>query len=126
MADYRIHDRGTWSAGNAISNGLEVIQMLDHVNAHLGFRYRDQVSAAKREWYYQLAELAYQEGKLADCREYLRNHLALSGWRGGRRTISIFLRARQPNVYKALRSGRDLLRSRRETRTTEPARRVKP
>jgi glycosyltransferase involved in cell wall biosynthesis len=112
MAGYRVHDRGAWSAGNFINNGLEVIRMLDKFDTYLDFRYRSQIRAARAEWYYALAETAYQQGKMDDCRSFLSKHLDQGGtWPANRRTLSLFLRARQPGVYRALRSVRDSMRS---------------
>ena|SRR5215813_13613937 len=124
MAGYRVHDKGAWSAGNFISNGLEVIRILDTFDKHFGFRYQSQIRAARAEWYYALAETAYQQGKLDDSRSFLSKHLEHgSNWPVARRTLSLFLRARQPSVYRALRSIRDSMKS-VTTQSPKPTKRV--
>lgn len=104
MATYRVHHGGAWSSRSAVSQGQEIIKMLDHVDEHFGFRYKRQVQAAKAEWYYQLAERSYIAGDLLSCRSYLKKHFSLGGLPTNRRTMSLFLRARLPRTYRALRS----------------------
>jgi glycosyltransferase involved in cell wall biosynthesis len=124
MATYRVHDGGAWSSGSPIAQGLEIIKMLDHVDAHFDFRYQRQVRAAKAEWYYELAERTYAAGKLADCRAYLSKHISLAGLPANRRTASLYLRAHLPGLYKALRSARGFLRLATEARAAKPAKDV--
>jgi len=126
MATYRVHDSGNWSSsGNAINNRLEAVKMLERFDEHFEFRYHSQIHTARTEWYYQLAEIAYQQGQLEDCRAFFRKHLALAGWRVGRGALSLFLRAYQPTVYRALRSARGSVWSATEKQSPETAKRVK-
>jgi len=124
MATYRVHHGGAWSSRSGVSQGQEIIKMLDHVDEHFGFRYQRQVRAAKAEWYYQLAERTYVAGDLPDCRAYLRKHISHGGLPANRRTLSLFLRARLPRLYRILKSVRGVLRSLTETSATKPAKRL--
>ena len=111
MAAYRVHGAGAWSAGNAATQAFGVIRMLALLEADLGPRYEREILHAKGEWYYQLSELMYQSGDITRCKEYLKQYLACGGLRSDRRTVSLFLRARQPALYNALRSIRGSVRS---------------
>lgn len=109
MATYRVHQGGAWSSRSGVNKALSIIKMLEHVNAHLSFRYQRKIRATQAEWYYQAAEMTYRVGDANACRKFLSKYLLLDRLRGGRRALSIFLRVRCPGVYSYLRSARDLL-----------------
>jgi hypothetical protein len=113
MASYRIHDGGAWSSAPPSGKSLEVLKMLEHVDAYFGFRYQKQINATKAEWYYELAESAYRDGAQHNCRTYLSKYLSLGRFRLDRRTVSLFLRIRMRGMYQFLRFLRDLGRSTR-------------
>jgi len=71
MGVYRVHQEGVWSSTSPVSQRLEIIKMLDHVNGYLAFKYKKQVRAAKAEWYRQMAGICYGQGDRADAWIYL-------------------------------------------------------
>lgn len=111
MAAYRVHQGGVWSSTGPASQRLEVIRMLDHLNGYLGYKYKKQISAAKAEWYHQLAQISYGEGDIALGRNYLKKHFWYGDVRKKRNLLSLLVKLRAPVVYRSLRAMRDFARS---------------
>lgn len=110
MAAYRVHPAGLWTATSPTSQRLEIIRMLDHVDAYLGYKYRKQVRAAKAVLHNELAQLCYSEGDRAQGRRYLRKYFWLCDSRSRRNLLALFLRLKAPRLYHHLRSIRNFVR----------------
>jgi glycosyltransferase involved in cell wall biosynthesis len=111
MAAYRFHQGGFWSAMSPVSQGLEIIKMLQHVDAYLGFNYKKQIRAGKAEWYWQLAEISHRDGDRANTRRFLRQYCLLSKFRDPWKVTSLFLRGYLPGLYRGLRTMRNWAQS---------------
>ncbi len=99
MATYRVHERGSWSSASALTQGLEIVRMLDHLDGYFDFRYREQIRRAKAARYYELAQLSYGEGKSAEARAFLAKYVRLAGLKGGRAVLNLFFRLQTPTLY---------------------------
>ena len=75
MAVYRIHGDSWWSSKPAPPQLLAQIELLDNINAHLIFRYDRKIKDTQYRSYAELAELAYQEGDMIGCRNFLEKCL---------------------------------------------------
>lgn len=72
MAAYRIHVGGTWSAGDPVRRLKETIKMLQHVNAHLEFRYDRIVGSAISGCHFGLALALARKGNAREAGRYAR------------------------------------------------------
>lgn len=111
MAVYRVHEGGFWSTWSPVSQGLELIKMLHHVDAYLGFKYKKQIRRAQAKWYWELVHLCYRDGDRISAREYMKKYFWLGGFRERRNLLSFILRLRTPTLYHALRSIKEFVRS---------------
>ena len=111
MAAYRFHSGGFWSAMSPLSQGLEIIKMLQHFDAYLGFNYKKQIRAGKAAWYLHLAEISYRDGDRANTRRFLRQYCLLSQFRDPWKVTSLFLRGYLPGLYRGLRNLRNRAQS---------------
>ena len=120
MAAYRFHPAGFWSAMSPLSQGLEIIKMLEHVNAYLGFSYKKQIRAGKAAWYLQLAEISHRDGDRENTRRFVRQYCLLSQFRDPWKATSLFLRGYLPGVYRGLRMLRNRAQSNGVARASRP------
>ena len=111
MAVYRVHQGGFWSGWTPVGRGLEVIRMLDHVDAYLGFEYKKQIRAGKAAWYYRLAETSHIQGDRVNARIFLKKYFSLGGLKIRMEVLSLLLRMETPALYKRLITLRDFVRS---------------
>jgi len=86
MSAYRLGP-GMWSSLGPECQRLEMINMLDHINAHLDFKYNKQIRAVESVCYYQLAEISFRKGERMKTGNYLRKYLKVSGFTGAMRLL---------------------------------------
>jgi glycosyltransferase involved in cell wall biosynthesis len=111
MAAYRVHGRGVWSSRSPVSQRFELIKMLDHLDAYLGYKYKKQVRSAKAGLYHELAQISYGESDVARGRNYLKKHFWYGSLRKKRNLLSLLIKLRAPALYRSLRAMRDFARS---------------
>jgi len=109
MAVYRVHQQGVWSGSAPVGRGLEVVKMLDYVDAYLGFKYKKQICTAKANWYWELAQICHRQGDHIQARGYLRKYFWLGGLRTCRNLLSFILQTKTPALYQSLRSLKEFL-----------------
>ncbi len=119
MATYRVHAGGFSSSQRPSRQLLGMIEMLDHVDEHLGFSCQDLIRATKARYYYQLAVIYRDRGHLLHARRFLKQSILCWGFKPRRalgllfprelsmlgrfRTLRAFLR-RVPSQSKPVRS----------------------
>jgi glycosyltransferase involved in cell wall biosynthesis len=86
MAAYRIHAGGIWSARDPVYRLQEDIKMLQHVNAHLKFRYDRIIGSAVSGCNFALAVVLARKGNGLEARRYARN-CAAEYWRYARSSM---------------------------------------
>lgn len=111
MAVYRVRQGGLWLTWHRAGQLLELIKMLDHVDAYLDFRYMKQIRAAKANWYFKLAEIALDQGDQVNSRIYLRKYFSLRGFNSKKRLLSLFFRLETPTLYRRLKALKDFVRA---------------
>lgn len=111
MAAYRVHEGGVWSTWSPVSQGLELIKMLHHVDAYLGFKYKKTIRAAQANWYWEIAQECYKHDDRIQGLSYAKKYFWLGGYRARRNLLGYFLKLRTPTLYHTLRSIREFVRS---------------
>ncbi len=92
MAAYRINPAGLWSSLGPIEQRLEMIKVLNYIDAYLDFKYKEQIRAAKAGWYNQLVWIAKQRGERIKLANFLAHYIWLEGFKGARRVAGSFFR----------------------------------
>lgn len=110
MAVYRVHAGSLWSSRDRLDQIAETIEVLEHLDAYLGFRYRKKIKASKGRRFFQLAETYYLRGRLSEARTAVRKSLRYSGFRNWP-AVNLSFRMRVPNLYARLLTLRSLVRS---------------
>ncbi len=80
MATYRVHAGGIWSAKRPSRQLLNMIELLDRVDEHLHFSYKDLIRATKARYYYQLAVIYRDRGHLSQARRVLKQSILCWGF----------------------------------------------
>jgi glycosyltransferase involved in cell wall biosynthesis len=111
MAAYRVHGSGVWSSRSPASQRFELIKMLDHLDAYLGYKYKKQVRAAKAGLYHELAQISYGESDVARGRHYLKRHFWYGSFQQRRNLLSLAVERYAPIIHKSLRILKDFGRS---------------
>ena len=111
MAAYRVHHAGVWSSWGPVTQQLEIIRMLDYVDAYLEFSYEKTVKKAKAAWYYRLAETSHNQGDRVNARIFLKKYFSFSDLEIRKEVLSLLLRIETPALYKRLITLRDFVRS---------------
>jgi glycosyltransferase involved in cell wall biosynthesis len=111
MAAYRVHPGGMWSGWSPVSQRLEIIKMLRHVDAYLGFKYKKQIRASQANWYWEIAQECYKQDDRIQGRRYAKRYFWLGGFRAHRNLLGYFLKLRTPALYHTLRSIKEFVRS---------------
>ena len=88
MATYRVHTGGIWSSKRPSRQLLNMIELLDRVDEHLNFSYKDTIRATKARYYYQLAVIYRDRGHLPQARRVLRQSIRCWGF-GPRRAFGL-------------------------------------
>lgn len=124
MAAYRFHEGSLWSSRDRLDQITETIEVLDHLDAYLGFKYRKHIKASKGRRCFQLAETYYLRGRLAEARVAVGKSLRYSGFRNWP-AVNLSFRLRAPNLYARLLTLRNLARKREPVRRAGPGRVLK-
>jgi len=80
MATYRVHAGGVWSSKRPSRQLLNMIALLDRVDEHLDFSYKDVIRATKARYYYQLAVIYRDRGHLPQARRVLKQSIRCWGF----------------------------------------------
>jgi len=111
MAVYRVHEKGFWSGWTSVDRGLEVIKMLGHIDAHLGFKYRKQIRASQANCFWDIGQQCYRENRQREGRTYLGKYLSFAGTRSYRNLLSFYLQLKTPAIYQGLKACKDFISS---------------
>jgi glycosyltransferase involved in cell wall biosynthesis len=109
MAAYRVHGGGSWSPRDRTHHDVNFLQLLDYVNSHFDFKFRNAIDATKSRYYFELAETYYHRGHPQHALIPIKRGLRSSHFRH-RGLLSFYLQVKVPNLYNSLRSLRDLVR----------------
>jgi hypothetical protein len=112
MAAYRVHGGGSWSPRQRTHHDVNFLQMLDHVNRHFDFKFKNEIDATKSRYYFELAESYYERGHPKQALVPIKRGLKSSRFRH-RGLLSFYLQVKAPHIYNSLRSLRNILRPQR-------------
>jgi glycosyltransferase involved in cell wall biosynthesis len=107
MAVYRVHEGSLWSSRDRLDQITETMEVLDHLNAYLGFKYRKNIKASKGRRFLELAETYYLRGRLSEARVAVIKSLRCYGFRNWP-AVNLYLRLRAPDLYARLLTLRNL------------------
>ena len=107
MAVYRVHESSLWSSRDRLDQIAETMEVLDHLDAYLGFRYRKNIKASKSRRLLELAETYYLRGRLSEAQVAVIKSLRCSGFRNWP-AVNLFFRLRAPDLYARLLTLRNL------------------
>jgi len=81
MAVYRVHQRGIWSSRSRVSRMREISRMLEVLDKHFSFRYKNTIRPVLAQYYLDMALLERQNGNRRDAAKYLMCSLRNGGTR---------------------------------------------
>jgi len=109
MAVYRIHEGSLWSSDDRLNQITETIEMLDQVDAYLGFKYRRRIKESKGRRFLESAEIYYERGRLSEARVAVKQSLRCLGFRHWG-AVNLWFRLQAPNLYASLLTLRNAVR----------------
>lgn len=107
MAVYRVHEGSLWSSRDRLDQITETVEVLDHLDAYLGFRYRKHIKASKSRRLLELAETYHLRGRLSEARVAVMKSLRCSEFRNWP-AVNLYFRLRAPDLYARLLTLRNL------------------
>jgi glycosyltransferase involved in cell wall biosynthesis len=108
MATYRVHAGGGSYAKRPSRQLLEMIDMLDHVDEYLNYKFKHLIRATKARYYYQLALIYRDRGHLSQARRVLKQSILCWGFTP-RRALGLLV-PRELSVLERLETFRGFLR----------------
>lgn len=109
MAAYRVHRGAGWSLLSSASRITQSIEVIDHLNAHLGFKYERRVKRTKAAWYGELAGIYFQQGDLGRSREFAARSFALNPF--NLRNLRALFMSQTPWLYNRAKMLKSFIRS---------------
>ncbi len=112
MGAYRIHQRGLWSGLNRMKQLEQRLAIAESMNAHLDYKYEKIARPFISNFRYILAEEYEMQGEMEKARMCAKKcflECPLNKQISSKRLAQLLLRLNAPQVYKAIRSAKQLI-----------------